>query len=51
LRSRKKHHVFDDYVTGKAVDGMFVVVGEQEKKIRTVPAARVNDLLKNVFGK
>jgi hypothetical protein len=41
----------DDYVTGKAVDGLFVVVGEQEKKIRTVPTARVNDLLKEVFNK
>jgi len=41
----------DDYVTRKAVDGLFVVVGEQEKKIRTMPAARVSDLLKEVFGK
>lgn len=41
----------DDYVTGKTVDGLFVVVGEQEKKIRTVPTARVNDLLKQVFNK
>jgi hypothetical protein len=41
----------DDYVTKKAVDGLFVVVGEQEKKIRTNPAARVNDLLKEVFNK
>lgn len=41
----------DDYVTGKAVDGLFVVVGEQEKKIRTQPAARVTDVLKEVFNK
>jgi len=26
-------------------------VGEEEKKIRTNPAARVTDLLKTVFGK
>jgi len=26
-------------------------VGEEEKKIRSNPAARVTDLLKNVFGK
>jgi len=41
----------DDYVTGKTVDGLFVVVGEQEKKIRTVPTARVNSLLKEVFNR
>lgn len=41
----------DDYVTSKAIDGLFVVVGEQEKKIRTAPAARVNDLLKEVFNR
>jgi hypothetical protein len=26
------------------------MVGQEEKKIRTNPAARVNDLLKEVFG-
>ncbi len=41
----------DNYVTGKAVDGLFYMVGQEEKKIRTDPAARVTDLLKNVFGK
>jgi len=41
----------DDYVTGKTVDGLFVVVGEQEKKIRTNPTARVSGLLKEVFNK
>jgi len=29
----------------------FYMVGEQEKKIRTNPTARVSDLLKEVFGK
>ncbi|NJD56568.1 MAG: DUF4197 domain-containing protein [Nitrospirae bacterium] len=41
----------DTYVTNKAMDGLFYMVGEEEKKIRTDPAARVTDLLKNVFGK
>src|SRR5216683_242896 len=36
---------------GKALDGLFHVVGEEERKIRTDPAARVTDLLKEVFGK
>ena len=39
------------YVVGKALDGLFLVLGEQEKKIRTNPAAQVTDLLKKVFGK
>jgi hypothetical protein len=38
------------YVTEKATDGIFYVVAQEEKKIRTNPAARVNDLLKEVFG-
>ena len=41
----------DHYVTNKALDGLFLMVGEEEKKIRTDPAARVTDLLKAVFGK
>jgi hypothetical protein len=38
------------YVTEKATDGIFYVVGQEEKKIRTNPAARATDLLKEVFG-
>ena len=41
----------NQYVTEKATDGLFYVVGQEEKKIRTNPAARVTDLLKDVFGK
>jgi hypothetical protein len=41
----------DNYVVGKALDGLFHVVGEQEKSIRANPAARVTDLLKEVFGR
>lgn len=41
----------DDYVTNKALDGLFTMVGEEEKKIRTNPAARTTDLLRTVFGK
>jgi RNA binding exosome subunit len=40
----------DHYVTNKSLDGLFYMVGEEEKKIRTNPAARVTDLLKKVFG-
>jgi len=41
----------DDYVTNKSLDGLFYMVGEEEKKIRTNPIARTTDLLKTVFGR
>ena len=40
----------DSYVTNKSLDGLFKMVGEEEKKIRNTPAARTTDLLKKVFG-
>jgi hypothetical protein len=39
------------YVVAKALDGLFYVLGQEERKIRTNPAARVTDLLKQVFGR
>ncbi|CAB1055977.1 hypothetical protein D1BOALGB6SA_711 [Olavius sp. associated proteobacterium Delta 1] len=41
----------DQYVTDKALDGLFLMLAEEEKKIRQDPAARVTDLLKKVFAK
>jgi hypothetical protein len=41
----------DSYVVGRALDGLFLVVGDEEKKIRTNPSARVTDLLREVFGR
>lgn len=40
----------NQYVTDRALNGIFYYVGEEEKKIRTNPAARVTDILKKVFG-
>ncbi len=40
----------DGYVVGKALDGLFVVMGEQEQQIRANPVARTTDLLKEVFA-
>lgn len=40
----------DQYVTDKALDGLFFMLAAEEKKIRENPAARVTDLLKKVFG-
>lgn len=39
------------YATNKAVDGLFILVAQEEQKIRENPAARVSDLLKRVFGR
>lgn len=40
-----------NYVTNKALDGLFLVVAEEERRIRQDPAARATDLLKEVFGR
>ena len=40
----------DQYVTDKALNGLFVMLAEEEMKIRQDPAARVTDLLKKVFA-
>lgn len=48
---KKEDIDLDDYVTNKSLDGLFYMVGQEEQKIRTDPAARVTDLLKKVFGK
>jgi hypothetical protein len=39
------------YVVGKTLDGLFYMLGEEEKKIRKTPAAQTTALLKEVFGK
>lgn len=40
----------DGYVTQKALDGLFFMVAEEEKKIRKNPLGRTTNLLKKVFG-
>jgi hypothetical protein len=40
----------DQYLTTKALDGLFVKIAEQEKLIRHDPVARVTEILKRVFG-
>jgi hypothetical protein len=39
-----------EYATGKALNGLFVKVAEQEKLIRDNPAQRTTDLLRRVFA-
>ena len=48
---KKESFDLDQYVVSKALGGLFYMVGEEEKKIRTNPTARTTDLLKEVFGK
>lgn len=38
------------YVTNKALDALYSRVGDEERNIRSNPAARTTDLLKKVFG-
>lgn len=40
----------DEYVTQKAIDGLFALIEQEELKIRKDPAARLTDILKRVFG-
>lgn len=40
----------DDYVTNKAMDGVFLMIEKEEKLIRKDPVKRVTDLLKKVFA-
>lgn len=40
----------EEYVTIKALEGLFKLVADEELKIRKDPAARVSDILKKVFG-
>lgn len=38
------------YATQKAIDGLFVLISQEERKIRKDPVARVSEILKKVFG-
>ena len=40
----------DEYVVAKTLDGLFFVLGEEERKIRKDPAARITAILREVFG-
>ena len=40
----------DEYVTNKTLDGLFLEIGNEEKRIRENPQARTTELLQKVFG-
>jgi hypothetical protein len=46
----KEYANLDDYVTQKALDGLFYMVAEEEKKIRQNPLQEGSDIIKKVFG-
>ncbi len=46
----KKDADIDSYVTQKAMDGLFLMIAEEEKKLRANPLGAGSDLLKKVFG-
>ena len=39
-----------DHVTGRTIDGLFDVLGREERRIRRDPVARTTELLREVFG-
>lgn len=47
----KQNPNLEQYITIKALEGLFKLIAGEEKKIRTDPLAQVTALLKRVFGK
>jgi hypothetical protein len=47
---KKEDASIDQYVTRKALDGLYLVIGDEEKKIRSNPVAAGSDILRKVFG-
>jgi len=47
---KKMNPNLTEYVTGKAITGLFVMIAKEEAKIRKDPVARTTDILKKVFG-
>jgi hypothetical protein len=47
---KKQDANIQQYVTGKALDGLYLMIGEEERKIRRDPVATGSAILKKVFG-
>lgn len=47
---KKVNPNLEEYVTKRAMEGMFKLVAEEELKIRKDPGSRISDILKKVFG-
>lgn len=46
----EKHAHIENYVTQKMLDGLYLIMAEEERAIRRDPASQANLLLRNVFG-
>ncbi len=47
---RKEDANIQRYVTGKSLDGLYTIIGEEERKIRQDPVGTGSAILKKVFG-
>jgi hypothetical protein len=47
---KKEQANLDEYVTQKALDGVYLMVAEEEKKIRKDPVSAGTSILRKVFG-
>jgi hypothetical protein len=47
---KTEHADLDEYVTGKALDGLYFMLGEEEKKIRRDPVGSARAIVRKVFG-
>ncbi len=47
---KKDDAAIEPYVTRKSLDGLYAMIGEEEKKIRQDPAGTGNAILRKVFG-
>ena len=47
---KKEDANIQQYVTGKSLDGLYFMIGEEEKKIRQDPVGAGSAILKKVFG-
>ncbi|MBN1411037.1 MAG: DUF4197 domain-containing protein [Spirochaetales bacterium] len=47
---KKIRYDLDEYITNRGLDGLFLMLADEEKKIRRDPVARVTELLRTVFG-
>ena len=47
---KKEDANIQQYVTGKSLDGLYLIIGEEEKKIRQDPVGSGSAILQKVFG-
>jgi hypothetical protein len=47
---KTEHADLDEYVTRKALDGLYFMLGEEEKKIRSDPVGSTRAIIRKVFG-